>query len=225
MLPQIAVDDHVGLHQVVGDRHARQFDDAALDCVDQAEIGDDPREKRSFGIARATKEKRCGREVVNCAYPFCELARQGFDTVDPKPRRLFILGGFLFVVAGQSFFGVATSLVPVAMVGFVVDDVDASVIEELAAGPIKHLSIGFRGLDRIRCVALQEAARDLRQRKGLPVLEGVVVGDDDLSAPDFRQHFRWDEFTGFIVVVRIARLKNAEAILDRDAGGDDQEGA
>ena len=45
MLPQVAIDDRIGLHEIVGDRHARQLDDAALDRVHQAEIGHDPGEQ------------------------------------------------------------------------------------------------------------------------------------------------------------------------------------
>ncbi len=37
MLPQVAVDDRVSLHEIVGDGHAGQLDDAALDRVHQAE--------------------------------------------------------------------------------------------------------------------------------------------------------------------------------------------
>jgi hypothetical protein len=35
----------------------------------------------------------------------------------------------------------------------------------------------------------------------------------------------WDKFAGFLIIVRVARLKYAQAILDCDTRGDDQEGA
>ena len=53
VLPQVAIDDRIGLHEVVAHRHARQLDDAALDRVHQAEIGHDPGEERALLIARA----------------------------------------------------------------------------------------------------------------------------------------------------------------------------
>ena len=57
------------------------------------------------------------------------------------------------------------------------------------------------------------------------MLEGVIVGDDDLRAPDLRQHFRRRDLAGLIIVVRLARQQYAKPILDRDARSDDQEGA
>ena len=68
--PQIAVDDPIGLHQIVGDRHAREFDDAALDGVNQAEIRDDPGEEIAFRVARAAEEEGRGGEVVDRANAF-----------------------------------------------------------------------------------------------------------------------------------------------------------
>ena len=225
MLPQVAVDDRIGLHEIVGHRHARQLDDAALDRVHQAEIGHDPREESSLRIARTAQEEGGRRQVVDRAHALRQLAVQRLDAVDPEPRGLLVLGGFLLVVAGQRAFGVAADLVPIAMVRLVVDDVDAVIVEQLAAGPLQHLGIGFRRLERLGIVPLQEAARDLGQGQRLAMLEGVVVGDDDLRAADLRQHFRRRDLARLVVVVRLARQQHAKPILDRDAGSDDQEGA
>ena len=57
MLPQMTIDDRIGLHEIVGDRHAGQLDDAALDRVHQAEIGHHPGEQGAFIITRAAQEK------------------------------------------------------------------------------------------------------------------------------------------------------------------------
>jgi len=37
----------------------------------------------------------------------------------------------------------------IAVVGLVVDDVDAVVVEQLAARPLQHLGVGFRRLERL----------------------------------------------------------------------------
>ena len=59
MLPQIAIDDRIDAHEIVGNWHAGQLHNAALDRVHQAEIGHDPGEEITFGIARtAQKEER-----------------------------------------------------------------------------------------------------------------------------------------------------------------------
>ena len=107
MLPQVAIDDRIGLHEIVGDRHARQLDDAALDRVHQAEIGHDPGEQRAFLIARAAQEEGGGGEVVDRAHALRQLAAQRLDAVDPEPRGFLVLGRFLLVVAGQRAFGVS----------------------------------------------------------------------------------------------------------------------
>ena len=176
-------------------------------------------------IARAAQEERRGREIIDRAHALRQLAVQRLDAVDPEPRGLLVLGRLLLVVAGQRALGVGADLVPIAVVRLVVDDVDAVVVEQLAAGPLQHLRVGFRRLGRLGIVSLQEAARDLGQGQRLAMLKGVVVGDHDLRAPDLRQHLRRHDLARLIIVVRLARLQHAEPILDRDAGRDDQEGA
>src|SRR5439155_13267007 len=58
-----------------------------------------------------------------------------------------------------------------------------------------------------------------------PPLEGVVVGDDDLGAVDVVQHVARHQLAARIVAVRIVRLEDAQAILDRDPGRDNEEPA
>jgi hypothetical protein len=89
MLPQIAVDRLVGGGQIVGDRNARQFDDAAFDRVHQAEIGHDPGEQGSLSVPRTMKEERRRRQIVDGAQP--DLTLQRLDAADPQPSRLVVL--------------------------------------------------------------------------------------------------------------------------------------
>ena len=162
MLPEIAVDDRIDADEVVAHRHARQLDDAALDRVHQAEIRHDPGEEIALWIARTAQEEGRGREVVDGAHALRQLAVQRLDAVDPEPRGFLVLGRLLLVVAGQRALGVGADLVAIAVVGLVVDDVDAVVVEQLAAGPLQHLGVRFRRLERLGIVSLQKASRDLR---------------------------------------------------------------
>ena len=162
MLPEIAVDDRIDADEVVAHRHARQLHDAALDRVHQAEIRHDPGEEIALGIARTAQEEGRGREVIDRAHAFRQLAVQRLDAVDPEPRGFLVLGRLLLVVAGQRALGVGANLVAVAVVGLVVDDVDAVVVEQLATGPLQHLGVRFRRLERLGIISLQEASRDLR---------------------------------------------------------------
>ena len=156
----------------------------------------------AFGIARTAQEEGGGRQIVDRAHALRQLAVQRLDAVDPEPRGLLVLGGLLLVVAGQGALGVAADLVPVAMVRLVVDDVDAVIVEQLPAGPLQHLRVGFRRLERLGIVPLQEAARDLGQRQRLAMLEGVVVRDHDLRAADLGQHLRRHDLARLVVIVR-----------------------
>jgi len=108
------------------------------------------------------------------------------------------------------------------MVRLIVDDIHPLEPQQLAARPVEHLRIGLGGADRLRVVALQIAARHLRHRQRFSVLEAVIVGDDDVGAPDLGQHFRRDDFTRVVVIARLAGLKDAQPVLDGDARRDDQ---
>ncbi len=121
VLPQIAVDRVVCGSEIIRDRDARQFDDAALDRIHQAEIGDDPGKQGSLSIARATQEKRRRRQIVDRAQP--DLALQRLDAADPQPRRLVVLPGLgLGLAVEPLLFGERP--LPVAMMRLVIDDDD-----------------------------------------------------------------------------------------------------
>ena len=63
VLPEVAEHGHLAAGDVVGHRHARQLDDAALDGVHQREVAHGPGEERALGIAGAAQEEGRGREV------------------------------------------------------------------------------------------------------------------------------------------------------------------
>ena len=92
---------------VVGDRHARQFDDAALDGVHQGEVAERPGEECALGIAGAAEEEGGGGEVEDAGET--QVAVDGLEAGDPQPGGLVVLLGLLLVVALQvsstSWFG------------------------------------------------------------------------------------------------------------------------
>ena len=59
-----------------------------------------------FWLLEAKQKEGGRRQVVDRAHALRQLALQRFDAVNPKPRGLLVLGGFLLVVTGQSAFGV-----------------------------------------------------------------------------------------------------------------------
>ena len=72
---------------------------------------------------------------------------------------------------------------------------------------------------------MQQRAAALGQLDALAQLEGVVVGDDDLGAVHVVEHVAGHEFAAGVVAVGIVRLQHAQAVLDREAGRDDQKAA
>src|SRR5205085_642057 len=74
----------------------RHLDDAALDGVEQPEIGDDPGKQLALTVSRAAQEERRRRQIVDRLD--AELALERLDTSDPDMRRLvvfFRFGAFL----------------------------------------------------------------------------------------------------------------------------------
>ena len=121
-LPKVAVDRHVARRQVVVDGHARQFDDAAFDRVEQREVAHDPGKERALAIAGAGKEERRRRQIVDAGNP--DLALQGFDAGNPEPRRLVVLGRLVLLFASGRFFSLTRRALAIAVVRLVVDDDD-----------------------------------------------------------------------------------------------------
>ena len=98
--PEVAVGGLVAGHRVVGHGHARHLDDAALDGVDQREVGDHPGEERAFGVAGAAQEERRGREVVD--HLDADLGLDRFEAGNPDAGLFLALLGFLALVAGRA---------------------------------------------------------------------------------------------------------------------------
>ena len=132
------------------------------------------------------------------------LAFQRLDAVDPQSRGFLVRFGFLLVVAGQLFL-FAAGLVTIAVVRLVIEDVDVLVIEQIATGAPQHFTVAFGGADRLRVIALQQPLGDLAAWPRLAMLEGVVVGDDDLGALHLVQHFGRHKLAIFVIVVGRAR--------------------
>ena len=65
MFPQVAELGHVAAGYIIGHRHARQLDDAALDRVHQRKVADHPGEQCPLDIAGTAQEKGRGREIVD----------------------------------------------------------------------------------------------------------------------------------------------------------------
>jgi hypothetical protein len=63
VLPEVAKDRHLVARNILGDGHAGQLHDPALDGVHEGEIAHRPREKRPFRITGAAQEEGRGREV------------------------------------------------------------------------------------------------------------------------------------------------------------------
>ena len=90
--------------------------------------------------------------------------------------------------------------------------------------PLEHLALA---LDRVQigAAALEEGPAALGDIHRLAALEGVEVCDDDLCAVEIAQHVGRHKLSALVIAVRIVGLEHAEAVLDRDAGSDDQETA
>ena len=53
----------------------------------------------------------------------------------------------------------------------------------------------------------------------------MVVGDDDLGSVDFLEQILRNHFAILVVAVRVVRLQNTEAVLDRKTGRDHKKSA
>ena len=222
MLPQVAKHRHFGIGNVVGGGDARQLDDAAFDRIHQRKVADRPGEERAFGIARTAQEERRSRKVVNGAD--AQLALEHLDAANPQPRRLVLGNGLLPVVAFQFTDVLVVRLFPVAMMCLVVDDDDVLEAHQFFGDAPDHLAFGFLRRNR-RVATLQKRAPDLVDLQNLPKLERVVVGDDDFCLVDVVQHVAGNEFAGAIVAFDVAGQQDSQAVLDGDAGRDDEKAA
>ena len=95
VLPQVAEHRHLVAGDVVGDRHARQLDDAALDGVHQREVAHRPGEQRAFGVARAAQEERRGGQVDRRARRRACACTASRPEIHSRAASLFFSASFL----------------------------------------------------------------------------------------------------------------------------------
>ena len=220
VLPEIAEHRHFRLGHIVGDRHPRQLDDAALDGVHQREIAHGPGEQGALAIARAAEEEGRGGEIDHPGKFQPPLGR--LQAGNPQSGGFLVVFGFLSGLAGSFFLFRLAGLFAVAMVGFVVDREDVLHPHEFGHHPLEHLAFTFKG-DRVHAaLAFEQRPSAGGQPRALAPLEGVVVGDDDFCLFEFAQHVLRDEFAAAVVAFRVVGQQHPQAVADGDAGGDDQ---
>jgi hypothetical protein len=216
--PQVAVRRRRPVHRVVRDRHARHLHDAALDRVDQGEVGDNPGEERPFRIPRAAQEEGRRGEVVDGLD--ADLALHRFEAADPDAGLPIALFRFPPLVTRQLLL-VAVRFAAVAVMGLVVQHDDVLLAAELPADPADHLTLGF-GEGRFLAL-LQDRFRELAGRDLFAAKKGVVVGDQDPGFAHRVPQVGRDDLQSLVVVLRVAGEQDAQPVLDRDAWRDDEE--
>ena len=220
VFPELPVHRHFVAGHVVGHRHPRQLDDAALDGIHEREIAHRPGKESAFRVAGAAEEEGGGGKIEHPAH--AERAVHRLQTRYPEPRRLPVLLGLLPLVALERFLVPFAPLFPVAVMGLVVQHQDVLEAHELGHHPPQHLALGFPGVGR-GATALEERPASLRDLDALPAPEDVVVGDDDLRPVQVGQQVVRHEVAAAVVAVRVVRLQHPQPVPDGEAGGDDQE--
>ena len=223
VLPQVAVDRHLVAGDVLGHRHARQLDDAALDGVHQREVAHRPGEERAFRVARPAQEERRGREVDHARQ--AQRAVHGLEAGHPEPRRLVVLLRFLALVALQRLLVRIGRLLAIAVMRLVVQRQDVLHAHQLGHHALQHLAFGFERLQLGPRAALEQRAAAGRQLQPLAALEGVVVRDDDPRLLHVLEQVVRDQLARAVVVVGVVRLQHAQAVPDRQTRRDDEEAA
>ena len=223
MVPQIPECRHLAVRDIVRDRHPGQLHDAALDGIHEREVAHRPGEQRSFRVAGPAQEERSRGQVDHA--PDAELAPHHLQARDPHPGGFLVLLRLGAIVALQgSFLVLLGRLLPVAVMGLVVEHQDVLHAHEVRHHPLQHLPRGLAGGD-VRTAALEEGAATFRDGEGLAAHEGVVVGDDDLRAVEIAEHVGRHQLAAAVVAVRVVRLEHPQAVADGEARGDHQESA
>ena len=157
VLPEVAEHRHLVAGDVLGHRHARQLDDAALDGVHQREVAHRPGEQRALGVARAAQEERRGRQVDDAGE--AELAVDRFQAGDPEAGGLVVLLGLLPVVALQVLVVRLLRLLAVAVVRLVVEHEDVLHAHQVGHDALEHLAFGLERVQLLAACGLAAAAR------------------------------------------------------------------
>ena len=160
VLPEVAEHGHLVAGNVLGDRNARQFHDAAFDGVHEREVAHRPGEQRAFGVAGTAEEERRRRQVDDAGE--AELAVYGFQAGNPEPGGLVVLLGFFLLVALQFLVVLVLRLFAVAVVRLVVEHEDVLHAHEVGHDPLEHLAFGFQG---VQFLARALGAGNVRPRR------------------------------------------------------------
>ena len=172
-MPEIAIDGCLACHRIVCNRDARYLSDAALNRVDEREIGDNPRKKHAFReslpvrclltIARAAEKEGSRGQIVNRFD--AEFRLHCLQSANPQPRAILVRYAF-----SRCLFR------PVAVMRFIVEHNDIPLPTERAANPAHHLIVGFIEL----CRAFAKNLPAEPTHVGIfSMLECVVVRDDN----------------------------------------------
>jgi len=111
------------------------------------------------------------------------------------------------------------------VVGFVVEYDDVLQAHEIGHHALDHLAFGFERVELLADATLEQLPTPFGEFEFFAAFERVEIGDDDLCACDIIEHIVGDDFSRFVVAVRIVGLQHAKSIADRQAWGDDQEPA
>jgi len=87
------------------------------------------------------------------------------------------------------FLGVG--LLPIAVVGFIVQDQDILQTHQFRHHALNHLPLGFKGI-QLLAAPLQQGTPAFGEFKSVPQLEGVVIRDDDLGPLKLTDHIARD---------------------------------
>ena len=221
VLPQVAVlrklvhGDHVVVHGNPGKLH-----DAALEGVHEREVAHRPGEERALPVSAAAQEERRRGKIHDTGAG--HLRADGLEPRDPQTGRLLVLLRLVLLLGFELSLlltGRVLGTVAVAVVRLVVDHEDVLETGRVAEHAADHLP---SRLHRLRPAlsrrSHQHGLRSGRQLEQVLPLECVIVRDDDPGGLDQRQHVLRNELAMFVVGFGIVRQKDAEPVLDRDAG-------
>ena len=107
------------------------------------------------------------------------------------------------------------------MVRLVIEHENVLHAHQVGHDPLQHLAFGFEGVQLV-AAPLQQRAPALGEIDAFAELEGVVVGDDDLGAVHVVQHVARHQLAVLVIAVRVVRLQDPQAVLDREARRNDE---
>ena len=221
MRPELAELWHLFLvGEIVRDGNAGELHDAALDRVHEREVAHGPREEGALGVSGASEKERRGGKVEDPVYT--DSSAHGFEARDPEAGCLAVALDFVLLFSGDVvFFCFLVWLLAVAMVGLVVEDHDPLDAHETGHYTLEHLPFSLQCLE-LRPSSLEQRSAAAGKLHGLPELEGVVVGDDDLRPIQIGEHVVGHKLAALVIAVGVIRLEHAEARADGQAGSHHQ---